>query len=158
MVMSTNFIRKAVLEDLEDILYLSSMLFAFHAFDHTLNKEWSFSYEARNLFLKRINEGFAIVAIEVVSGDVIAYLTGDKYQAPSFRSLEIIGEIENIFVVEKYRNQRVGTKLVEEFLQWCSNGKANNISVRVRPNNTNALNFYRRIGFKYYTIILERDL
>jgi ribosomal protein S18 acetylase RimI-like enzyme len=56
-------------------------------------------------------------------------------------------EIESLFVSEKFRKQRIGTRLVEKLLKWFEREKAKSMMVNVAVGNEHAFEFYRRWGF-----------
>jgi ribosomal-protein-alanine N-acetyltransferase len=55
-------------------------------------------------------------------------------------------EIESIAVAVGARRQGVGTKLLQETLQWAAAGGAQRIQLEVRAGNTKAITFYQRAG------------
>jgi len=83
--------------------------------------------------------------------------------------LEIYDKVEvaNVEVAETYRNQRIASKLMEVFLEKCSN--ASNITLEVCESNKIAQRLYQKYGFitvakrnKYYDgedgLLMERKL
>ena len=65
-------------------------------------------------------------------------------------------EIDNIFVSEEYRNQGIGTKLLEYLIEYAKENKIVNITLEVRTSNNIAKKLYKKMGFnevairKYY--------
>ncbi len=55
-------------------------------------------------------------------------------------------EIEYIGVLKEYRNKHIASLLMEELLK-----KANNISLEVNTKNIEAINLYKKYGFKIVT-------
>jgi predicted N-acetyltransferase YhbS len=48
-------------------------------------------------------------------GEVVGYLAGRVGERMTLRSVEV-AELESMYVLEGYRGQRVGARLVDEFL------------------------------------------
>lgn len=65
-------------------------------------------------------------------------------------------EIDNIFVEESYRNQKIGTKLMSYLVSIAIENKVENITLEVRASNNIAIKLYKNFGFnevairKYY--------
>ena len=56
-------------------------------------------------------------------------------------------EIENIFVLENYRCNGVGSKLMEYLINTCYDKKLINITLEVRKSNSIAISLYKKYGF-----------
>ena len=69
-----------------------------------------------------------------------------------------IAEAENMFVLEEFRGQGIGVKLLQEFVTWCKSKDVKRIRTVASAQNTRAIEFYRRAGFLDYDLVLERDL
>ena len=66
-------------------------------------------------------------------------------------------EIANIEVKEEFRNQKIGSKLIEHLLEIAKDKKIENITLEVNVNNIYAIKLYEKYGFvkvaireKYY--------
>ena len=55
-------------------------------------------------------------------------------------------EINEIFVLNNFRNQGIGSKLLEYLLKKCK--FCENITLEVRKNNDSAIALYKKYGFK----------
>jgi diamine N-acetyltransferase len=74
----------------------------------------------------------------------------------SYISQEKTGEIESIFVEERYRSQGVGSTLVTRALAWLGeNGSVRN-RVSVGQGNEAAWEFYRKFRFYPRMTVLEQ--
>ncbi len=78
-------------------------------------------------------------------------------------------EIDNIFVLEEYRNKKIGTKLIEYLDKIAIDNNAINITLEVRESNSVAIHLYKKMGFtkvatrKYYygdedAILMEKKV
>ena len=58
-------------------------------------------------------------------------------------------EINYIFVIEKYRNKGIASKLLKYIIE---NNEFSNITLEVNINNTNAIKLYEKFDFKTISI------
>ena len=56
-------------------------------------------------------------------------------------------EIANIVVIESKRNQKIGSKLIQQLISVGEEKKINNITLEVRIDNKNAIMLYKKYGF-----------
>lgn len=61
-------------------------------------------------------------------------------------------EIDNILVEEKYRGQKIGTKLMGYLISIAIEKKVKNITLEVRVSNNIAIKLYKNFGFKEVAI------
>lgn len=57
-------------------------------------------------------------------------------------------EIDNILVEEKYRNQKIGTKLMSYLVSIAIEKRVVNITLEVRISNKIAIHLYKNFGFR----------
>lgn len=78
-------------------------------------------------------------------------------------------EINNIYVLEGYRNKGIASKLIEHIIELGNNNKIVNITLEVRKNNYNAIKLYKKYNFEekairkgYYNgidgILMEKEM
>ena len=78
-------------------------------------------------------------------------------------------EINNIYVLEEYRNKGIASKLLEYVIDLGKKNNVLNITLEVRKNNTNAIKLYNKYNFKekairkgYYNgidgILMEKEM
>lgn len=149
-------IRKAVKKDLDKILELNQKLFDYEKqFDDTFNPEWTYSEVGKNSFIKCIKTETVLIA--EVEDRVVGYVcaTVDNY---SFRGINPIAELENMYVEEEFRNKGVGSKLVEVLLSELKDQRVKRIKVGALHSNTEAIKFYKKNGFENHVVELERDI
>lgn len=142
-------------EDLKVIQELNFKLFKkeHREYDSTLNLEWTFSRIGEKYFLDKIKNGFA--AIAEVGGEPVGYLVGSTSKDYPYRLTKRTAELGNMFVLDRYRNRGIGTKLVKSFLDWCRKNDYKHINVAASALNKKGISFYRKLGFKDYTVTLE---
>ena len=59
-------------------------------------------------------------------------------------------EMERIYVLRKFQDQKVGKALMDESLDHAVDGKYEWIWLGVNQENTKAINFYKRYGFEVF--------
>ena len=57
-------------------------------------------------------------------------------------------EIDNFLVLDEYRNQGIGTKLLAHIVSLAINYRVLNITLEVRGSNEVAINLYKKFGFR----------
>ena len=151
-------IRKAREDELKIVQELNQMLFENDGvWDKTLNMNWVFSEEGEKYFRDRISgEGVCLVA--ELDGEVVGYLAGGMFKPYHHRIQMKMAELENILVKEEFREKNIGEKLFEEFLKWSKEQNAQRITVYATAQNSRAIKFYERVGFKPYSLELELEI
>ena len=89
-----------------------------------------------------IDSPFSKEIIYIENGLVIGYL--------SYSIMYEKAEINNIYVLSEYRSKGIGSKLIEHLLSMCK--ICENITLEVRKDNVNAINLYKKYGFKEVAI------
>lgn len=82
-------------------------------------------------------EGFMVVQLE---DEVIAFIAGIL---PARRQSRIL----MLAVRDEFRNQGIGSILMDEFTTRCLARKVISIELEVRKSNAGAIRFYERLGF-----------
>jgi ribosomal protein S18 acetylase RimI-like enzyme len=67
-----------------------------------------------------------------------------------------LGEIESIYIEDKYRKFGLGGKLMDSSLSWFELNGITNIQIGVVYSNEEALPFYERYGFYVGTYVLRK--
>ncbi|MFC1810855.1 GNAT family N-acetyltransferase [Patescibacteria group bacterium] len=153
-------IRKAKLDDIKTMQKFMYLLMQdeYEMFDPTNKITWAKSQACADYFEMRIENNNSYALIVEDNGKPIGYLSGEVRTAPKYRTLKKIGEIGDMFILEQYRNKKIGTKLIKEFIKWAKKRKAQKLMVHAFAHNNKALRFYRRHGFDDYTMILESKI
>lgn len=149
-------IRMADIGDLEDILRLNSGLFKeeHKGYDKSLNLEWTYS-KGKKYFEDRIVKKDGFVEVAEVKGKIIAYVCGGISEGQFYRKEAKRAELENMFAEENFRGVGIGTKLTKDFINWCKENEVENIAVTASVQNKHGIDFYKKLGFKDYSLTLE---
>lgn len=149
-------IRKAEIEDVPAIQKLNKQLFdkEYHEYDPTLNVDWPFE-EGKGFFKKTVQNEDYCSFVAIFKDQIIGYLAGNIKDAESYRNFDRLATLGNMFILDKYRNEGIGTELVKHFKEWCNSKEVKQIRVGTFISNTEAIKFYKRCGFKEHELILE---
>lgn len=152
-------IREATLRDLKKIQALDCILSETeHKFEKSVRPNWAFTKPAEQYFRNRIRREKGTIFLATINNAIAGYITGDIISKGSYRQDVKLGEIESLFVLDQYRDHKVGRALVNKFIAWCKEKKANKVRVTSYAKNRKAIKFYLRNNFRKYTIVLEKDL
>ena len=152
-------IRKANLNDLEDILNLSRSLLKYEkTFDETIDVDWFDHGDGTDFVKERILNGDGVVFVAVENNKIIGYLVGGSVEADSYRTVRHLAEIEEIMVDASYRGLSTGSKLIEEFFNWSKDKGFSRMRVVVSATNIRTISLYKRLQFIDHDMILERQI
>ena len=151
-------LRTARTEDVEDIGALSAALFEEDAGtrDPFTNVGWP-GEEGREHFLRLVRRDGAVCLLAVVEEATVGYLAGYVREPSSLRPVSI-AELESMYVLEDYRGQGLGERLVDRFCAWALERGSRRVSVTAYSANEGALRFYERVGFEPKSVSFELAL
>ena len=89
------------------------------------------------------------LALDEDSGRNVGYVVSSVNEAKT-------GEIESMFVDEKFRGLGIGEALVKRALAWMDKKGAESKIVEVAAGNEQAFSFYRRFGFVPRETVLKQ--
>ena len=153
-------IRKAILKDLKQIQELNYKLCKkeLDEFDKTINEKFPLSEQGKEYFKNRIKKdnGFAYVAED--KGKIGGYLVGGLAKTEFYRNIKKIAEAENAFVLPEYRSKGIGSKLINEFIEWSKYNNVQRIRAVISALNHLSIKFHKKHGFEEYDIVMEKEL
>lgn len=151
-------IRKATINDLEDILLLSDGLtLSDLPYDKEVDVDWAHTEVGKKFYEDKINEVSGICLVAEAEGKLIGYIVADRKYMASYRKVTA-AELINIYVVEKYRSKGVGKKLMDAFKDWAKSLGVDKVAVNVFALNEKGINFYKREGFLPQDLTLEMHI
>ena len=145
----------ATIKDLKTVQALNNKLFQLEydsGFDENLRLGWPLTAEGKAYFTDLIKNKIVFLAKNKTG--VIGYLAGGIAAEDSYVTVRF-GEIENIFVDEKYHKSGVGTKLVNAFKDYCLGKGVNYVKVTAYARNEGAIDFYHKNGFEISDVTLK---
>lgn len=139
-------IRKATIDDLEDIQRLNNELFKYEykKFDPLLVVGWPFTESGEKYFRDIIENEVAFVAVD--NDATVGYLAGTM-DVKNSCYMGTMAELDNFYVDERYRGNGIGGKMVDEFKKYCSEKGVDTIKVTASALNLGAVAFYKKNGF-----------
>ena len=152
-------IRKATLKDLKAIQQLNYALCKkeHEDFDGTIKSNFPLLEEGKRYFKERITKQDGCGFVAIVEGKVVGYLVGGMVEQAAWRNISKLAELENMFVLEKYRSSGIGAALCLAFQDWCRAKRVERLRVVISAQNAKAISFYKRVGYKDYDVALEKD-
>lgn len=146
-------IRKANMDDLIKIQDLNNRLFEleYKFFDPTLNVGWTYEKVGTDYFRDMIeNEA---VFVSIIDNEIVGYVAGSICQISYTKTR--LAELDNMFILEEYRNHGIGLKLINEFKKYCVDRGIDSVKVTASAKNKNAIAFYIKNGFEEWDITLR---
>ena len=152
-------IRQAIIEDIPEIQKLMRLDFAEAKkdFDPLYNINYSFEKDGVEYINKSITNPNHITLIATDENRIIGYIIASSKVNNQFINNLKIAELENMFILDKYRSQGYGSKLINEFFSWGKNIGAKRFIVYTF-HNSKAVGFYKKNGFNDYGFELRYDL
>lgn len=146
-------IRKAGIEDMQDIQTLNNKLFEYEydGWDKDLKLGWPFDEAGKNYFVDMINNQIVYIALD--NDKPIGYLAGNTKAENAYLSIKV-AEIDNMFVDDEYRGNNVGTMLIDKFKEYCVEKDITTFKVNASAPNIKAIEFYKKNGFTEHDITL----
>lgn len=140
-------IRRANINDLEDIQRLNKMLFdlEYSKYDKTLNVDWPYSEDGINYYRDSIENKITLVCED--NNNIVGYLIGELNTEYSYNNINQ-AEMCNMYVLESYRGKGIGTKFFEEFKTICKDNGIKEIKLVASYDNKDAIEFYKKNNFK----------
>ena len=149
-------IRQANTKDIEKIQKLNKELFIHDsAFDKTLNIDWPLSEKGHEYFRDLISKDGNVCFIAEDETNPVGYVacsTKDTCNTDKWL------ELENMEIVEEYRKNGIGSKLIDEVKKWAKEKGFQKMYVSAYFGNTNAISFYKKNGFSEYDLGLSMTL
>lgn len=154
-------IRLATIEDLKSIQELNYKLFEEECdeFDSELDMSWTLWPEWKKYYTNNINNKNNCAFVAEINEQVVGYLVGSitEEKCP-YRILPNMAELDDMFVLAEYRSMWIGSQLHEKFIEWCKSKDVKKLQVSAYTWNIKAINFYKKLGFWDFAVILEKDL
>ena len=127
-------------------------------YDKTLKLDWPKSREGINYFKTSINSKKSCVFVADIENQIVGYLIGADLGIQKDRNMGKLGELESIFILEKYRNFNIGSNLIGKFLNWCKRREIKKVRVEAYAKSEYTIKFYKKNKFVERDLILERGI
>jgi len=153
-------IKTATIKDIEDIQQLNQVLCTreHEELDSTIVPDWPCSVAGQRFLKNRLTSKKSLVLLSYVDEKPAGYLIGSISKVERYRLLSPYAELENMYVLRKYRKNGLGTAMFERFLQWCEDREVKRVRSITSVRNPLGLKFYKRCGFVDYFMVMEMEL
>lgn len=147
-------IRKAKISDVKVINnFLTRLIHDEKKYDNNINEICI----VNNFYENIVENPKSCILIAEINDKIIGYLYG-FIQNNGDTCINIVTQIDAIFIDEDYRKIGVGNTLIEEFKKWSKQQNAKYIELKVCNNNDIAISLYRKKGFKDFKTIMSLEL
>jgi GNAT superfamily N-acetyltransferase len=152
-------IRNSTMDDLEEIQALSALLTK-QEFEYNSNIDlsWPFSEDHKKTYAQFIDQENFISLVACLDDKIIGYLVGYIQESSISRSARNIANLDNMFILQEFRRQGVGSMLVKRFFSWAKLCNVDTVAVGAFVPNEKAVSFYKKNGFKPYELTLQTSL
>ncbi len=150
-------IRKVNINDYNDIINLYQQLFdSEKVFDNNIKKTYKVSEKEGQMIKKRIRSRKGIFLVAEIDSKIVGLIDG--YIMENIYYEEKISYLNHLYVDEEYRNNDIGSKLIEEFSKVSKTKGAKYITLSAFENNTPAVSLYKKLGFESYAIYYMKKI
>lgn len=125
-------------------------------YDSDFKRDWSQSLVGKNYFTDSINNPEAIFLVAEDNDILVGYIVAAPKEV-SYRLSKYI-EIENLGVSPSHHLKGVGTMLLEKVFNLAKERGFQRAYANSYWENTGAIKFYEKNGFKKIDVSLERDI
>jgi len=144
-------VRKAINEDFDLLVSLRVELLKYENILNSKNKFNDVRIEkSKELIKTYLYQENSVFFVAEVFGKLVGYIHGTKDKNPN----DLEGYIQGLFVLEKYRQNGVGSLLLNSLIKWFD-GKKHGLTTDI--NNELSLNFYKKHGYKVVEKKEQRD-
>ena len=150
-------IRKVTIEDYDKVVDLYKQLYdAERIFDNNLKKSYEIDEKQEKIIKKRIKSRKEIFLVAEIENKIVGLIDG--YLIDSIYHKEKVAYLDHLCVDKKYRNREIGTRLIKEFDNKAKKRGAKFIKLNAFENNIKAVNLYKKLGFKEYSIYYMKEI
>ena len=150
-------IDEALASDENDILALQGKLLGSLFENNEYDAQWVFSDDGgRMRFRSRIADDDGAYFVARAGGRIVGFITGGVFP-DSLMLKQRRAYLGNVFVEEHLRRRRIGSRLIERFVQWVESRGVTNILVEVRADHEGTIALYKSLGFHNYELKLLRE-
>lgn len=138
-------IREAKPEDAQGIINVMRSVGSEKIF--TVSEYFPLTEEEERDFIRRLDRRKDTIFVASKGRDVIGCLTLFRYYGGKSPKVQHVGEI-GISVISDYRNQKVGSRLLQSAIDWAAKHGYEKLCLSVFSTNEVAIHVYKKFGFE----------
>ena len=150
-------IRKARIDEIKKLQDLNDDAFSSNPeFDDDLVLDWAQSNLGKTYFTNTIKNPNDLLLVAEDGVKLVGYIGASPKKIEHRKSKYI--EIDNLGVAKAYRKKGIGKMLMDKCLEWAKERGYRKVILTSYFKNTNAIAFYKKIGFSEINISLEKKI
>jgi ribosomal protein S18 acetylase RimI-like enzyme len=153
-------IRQAEARDLDEIIRLTGELYKNER--QNFSSDWNIDWvhgKGKKIISESIGDKDNFILVAESGDGIIAFLRGSLYWDGWMEWKAGKGaELWDIYIEEGFRRRSLGQEMMDQFLNWCQEKRADYVLVNVTAANSDAARFYRRFGFETRQTIMEKKI
>lgn len=144
-------IRKARIEDIEQIIFIWNQMMEFHAGLDSLFRRCEGAEEIFGEYIqKSISDVHKVVAVAECDGRVVGYCQGVLEKHPPALEQTDYGYIMDAAVDAEHQRRGAGEAMVQYVCRWFKENGISRVEVRFHVKNEISSGFWPKMGFKVY--------
>lgn len=146
---SSVIVRKSTLDDLDDLEELMKNLTEmFHQqfFKDQWRMDMKYKYEVGGIF----------VAEDTIENKICGMILVEVGR--DLRSGRMVGKVLNFVVDPTFRGKGIGSKLLEQALDYSARKKAVSVKINARRELSSTVELFKKFGFEEVYMVMEREL
>ena len=151
-------IRNFKKEDVPEVMKLVKEMVDHHYELDPHYKPWNKYKDLKNHVIRWLKERGTKTLVAEEGGEIIGYARGSVEKSPSYLASQNIGIIYDLLVSSHYRKQGIGGFLFDSLMDWFKTKKIGNIELKVDARNASGVAFWKKLGFKEYSLRMRLDL
>ncbi len=141
----------------DDLTILNEMINKLYKYETSFNSNSNFDFKFDNYFNEyKIDSDTDIILVYECDGLITGYIHASKKFDKQAFDVEYI--VRTIFVDEQYRNNGIGSKLMNNVISILKNRGIKYLDVECYSDNIKSLKFYEKYGFKSLIEIKRKEL
>lgn len=154
-------------QQMQQFVGMMQKMYDFHA---TLHQDWqsrSGWQKGSSGWIKRAStndEAFFAIAYPLNADSKpqldkpAGYVTGSFHQEAPLFIQNRFGYIADLWVEPDYRRHQIGQQLLDAAFDWFKTQNIDRVQLEVDVNNAGGLNFWRKMGFEDFEIVMRRNI
>jgi ribosomal protein S18 acetylase RimI-like enzyme len=152
-------IRDATIDDLDQVLALNATLMHTHLqYDDYYRLQPQSREVYADYFRKLIDGDNTRVLVAIDDEVIIGFITGKIEPRPPVFAVAEKGEINSVFVEERYRRCGIGGQLIRHMVKWFTARGIEYVELSADVRNIVSVNVWTSFGFEPWQLIMKRKL